>query len=300
MPEFKRPRLLLVLAVVASLIATEPTGAAEDVVREVVIEGTQRVEFETVRSYMILQVGDRFGTARMDRTLKSLYATGLFADVSLRREGETLIVRVVENPVINRIAFEGNKAVSDEDLNREVQLRQRLVYTRTKVQNDVERLLTIYRLRGRFAATVDPKIIRQAQNRVDLVFEINEGDVTKVERINFVGNKFFSDNQLRDEIRTKESRWYRLFTADDKYDPDRLTFDRELLRRYYLKNGYADFRVVSAVAELTADRSAFFVTFTVDEGGRYRFGEFQLTSPLPDLDTSVLFDKLTVEGGDWY
>ncbi|MBI4182612.1 MAG: outer membrane protein assembly factor BamA [Proteobacteria bacterium] len=301
MPGISPLRSLRALAVLVSLLVSSAgVGAAEDVVREIVVEGTQRIEPETVRSYMIVQVGDRFSDVAMDRTLKALYATGLFADVAVRREGDRLVVRVVENPVINRIAFEGNRAISDKDLQNEVQLKPRLVYTRTKVQADVERMLTAYRRKGRFAASVEPKIIRLDQNRVDLVFEIAEGEVTKVQRINVVGNKFFSDSQLRDEIQTKEARWYRFFTSDDTYDPDRLTFDRELLRRYYLKNGFADFQVLSAVAELAPDRSAFFVTFTVEEGPRYKFGTFDIESRLADLDTSTLAETITIKGGGWY
>lgn len=269
-------------------------------IADIRIEGTQRIEPSTVSSYLVVTPGDPFDPERIDQSLKSLFATGLFADVALRREGDTLIVSVVENPIINRIAFEGNNRIEDEDLEREVQLRPRVVYTRTRVQNDVQRILEIYRRSGRFAATVEPKVIPLDQNRVDLVFEINEGPRTGVRRIGFIGNHIFSDSRLREEIQTKESRWYRFLTSDDSYDPDRLTFDRELLRRFYLERGYADFRVVSAVAELTADREDFFITFTVEEGERYRFGEVDLQTELRALDPEVLRSYLTTVEGDWY
>ena len=173
------------------------------------------------------------------------------ADVTIRREGTALVVRIVENPIINRIAFEGNKRIKDEVLENEVQLRPRIVYTRTRVQSDVKRILDLYRRGGRFAANVEPKVIQLEQNRVDLVFEIVEGPETGINSISFIRNKRFSDRALKSIILTKESRWYRFFGSFDHYDPDRLTFDRELLRRHYLKKGYADFRVLSAVAELT-------------------------------------------------
>ncbi|MDP6786046.1 MAG: outer membrane protein assembly factor BamA [Rhodospirillales bacterium] len=268
--------------------------------REIVVEGAQRIEPDTIRSYMLVQEGDPYDPERVDRSLKTLFATGLFADVSLRRQGDKLFVRVVENPVINRIAFEGNKRLNDEELSAEVTLRSRVIYTRTKVQSDVNRILTLYRRSGRFAATVEPKVIQLPQNRIDLIFEIGEGDLTEVERIRFVGNKEFSDSRLREIIRTKETRWYRFFTSDDTYDPDRMTLDRELLRRFYLKNGFADSRVISAVAELTPNREDFFLTFTVDEGARYRFGTIDVEARLRDLDPQELRENLELEEGEWY
>lgn len=269
-------------------------------IRAIRIEGTQRIEPQTVRSYMQLDAGDPFSADLIDRALKNLFATGLFADVAFRREGDTLIVQVVENPIINRLAFEGNDRIDDETLEAEVQLRPRVVFTQTRVQSDARRILEIYRRSGRFAATVEPKVIPLEQNRVDLVFEINEGPVTRVERIDFVGNEAFSDGTLRGEILTQESAWYRPFSTTDTYDPDRLTVDREALRNFYLKEGYADFRVISAVAELSPDRESFFITFTVDEGERYRFGDVNISTTLRDLDPETLRDDITTKAGDWY
>ena len=284
-----------------SLLAPWPAAAQSgDFVREIIVEGAQRIEPETVRSYLLIREGDRFDAKRIDRSLKSLFATGLFADVTMRREGDALVITLVENPVINRIAFEGNKALDDEVLSAEMSLRPRVIYTRTKVQNDVKRILTIYRLGGRFAATVEPKVIELAQNRVDLVFEINEGEPTDIQRIRFVGNRAFSDSRLREVIRTKESRWWRFLSSDDTYDPDRLTLDRELLRRFYLNNGYGDFRVASAVAELTPDRRDFFITFTVEEAARYRFGKIEVEARLRGLKAEDLFETIDIEEGDWY
>jgi outer membrane protein insertion porin family len=269
-------------------------------VREVRIEGTQRIEPDTVRSYLLVQPGDPFNDERVDRSLKALFATGLFADVTLRRDGDVLVIRVVENPIINRIAFEGNKKFDEAALSAELQLRPRVVYTRTKVQADVKRLLDLYRRSGRFAASVDPKVIALDQNRVDLVFEIDEGVVTGISSINFVGNHQFTPGRLKETIQTKESRWYRFLSTDDTYDPDRLTYDRELLRKFYLSQGYADFRVISAVAELTPARDGFFVTFTLEEGERYRFGTIDVESKIKELKAGDLRPLVTVTEGDWY
>ncbi len=277
-----------------------PAAASGGTIGSVRIEGIQRIEPETVRSYLLVQTGDPWDPERIDRSLKALFATGLFADVKLTREGNALVIRVVENPIINRIAFEGNSKLSDKDLNAEIQLRPRVVYTRTRVQNDVRRILELYRRRGRFAATVEPKIIQLSENRVDLVFEINEGPSTGVRSINFVGNRVFADSTLRSSLETKESRWYRFLSTADTYDPDRLTYDRELLRKFYLTEGYADFRVVSAVAELTPDRDGFVITFTIEEGERYRFGKVDVNIGLKDLPREAVLPLLTLQSGDWY
>ncbi len=207
---------------------------------------------------------------------------------------------MVENPVINRIQFEGNSKLTDENLTSEIQLRPRVVFTREKVQSDVSRLLEIYRRSGRFAATVQPKIIQLPQNRVDLIFEIDEGPSTGIRGITFLGNHVFSESTLKDVISTKESRWYRFLSSDDTYDPDRLTYDRELLRKFYLSQGYADFRVVSAVAELTPDRSGFIITFSIEEGARYHFGKVDVTNELKDVNPALLRALLTFKQGDWY
>jgi outer membrane protein insertion porin family len=269
-------------------------------VREIRIEGSERVEAETIRSYLVIQPGDPFDNQRIDRSLKALFATGLFADVAIRREGDGLVIKVVENPIINRIAFEGNRKLSDNHLSAEVQLKPRIVFTRTKVQADVKRILELYRRNGRFAATVDPKVIQLAQNRVDLVFEIDEGASTGIKTINFIGARQYSVSRLKEVISTRESRWYRFFSSDDIYDPDRLTYDRELLRKFYLAEGYADFRVVSAVAELAPARDGFYITFTIEEGARYKFGKIDLVNQLKDVQPDTLKPLLTTKQGARY
>jgi outer membrane protein insertion porin family len=269
-------------------------------VREIIVEGQQRIEAETVRSYLAIAVGDPFDEARIDRSLKALFATGLFADVTIRRQGAALVVRVVENPIINRLAFEGNRRITEQTLQAEVQLRPRQVYTRSRVQTDVQRILQIYQAAGRFAATVEPKVIQLEQNRVDLVFEINEGATTEIAGIRFVGNTKFSDGRLREVIATKESAWYRFLSSDDTYVPERINVDKAQLQAFYQSRGYADFRVISAVAELTAARDAFFITFTVEEGELYAFGAVNLRSDIKAVEVEALKALITTRQGDTY
>lgn len=292
----------VLVAIATTQLTSVPAALAQQrqVVRQVVIEGVQRIEPATVRSYLLVQEGDEADPERIDRSLKSLYGTGLFSDVSIQEDGSTLIVRVVENPIVNRVAFEGNRHIKDENLESEATLKPRVIFTRTKVQSDVQRILTLYRQSGRFAATVEPKVIQLPQNRVDVVFEINEGPVTSVEKIRFIGNEAFSDGTLREVIRTKQSRWWRFLSSDDTYDPDRLALDRELLRRFYLGEGYVDFRVQSTVAELTPNREEFILTFTIEEGDRYRVGNVSVSSTLPGLQKESIADVVTFKAGDWY
>lgn len=266
----------------------------------IVVEGTQRIEPESVRSYMEVNPGDTFDPVLLNRSLKSIFATGLFADVSLKRQGGDLIVVVVENPIINRIAFEGNQRLDDEILSAETTLRERVVFTRTKAQADAQKILELYRRSGRFAATVEPKVIQLPQNRVDLVFEVAEGDRSYVTTVNFIGNREFSDGKLQGIVSTSETVFWNFLTDSDTYDPDRLTFDRELLRRFYLKEGYADFEVQSVISELTSNRESFVVTFTINEGDRYKFGVIDVESALKDFDPATVEDQILPEENEWY
>jgi outer membrane protein insertion porin family len=292
--------LNLLAVSVLSWTAEAQSILAGGMIEEIRIEGAQRVDATTVRSYMRVNPGEPFDPVKIDSSLKSLFATGLFADVTLRREGSALIVVVTENPIINQIGFEGNLRIDDEILDAEVELRPRVVFTRTKVQSDLQRILELYRRQGRFAATVDAKVIQLEQNRVDLVFEINEGPTTTIQSINFIGNREFSDGSLRDEIATSETAFWRFLSTTDTFDPDRLTFDRELLRRFYLQEGYADFQILSVVAELTPDRESFIITFTLEEGVQYEFGEIDVTTTLRNLDPEILLDQVTAETGETY
>jgi outer membrane protein insertion porin family len=291
------PYTLPVLALLVPAVAFAQQGG---VISDIRVEGTQRIEAGTVLSYMTVKPGDPFDPVQEDASLKNLFQTGLFADVTFRRDGNVLVVLVAENPIVNRIAFEGNKKLESDKLTDEIQIKPRTVYTRTRVQADVDRILELYRRAGRYSARVEPKVVVLDQNRVDLVFEIDEGPRTPVSRINFVGNHAFDGDDLRDAILTKEAIWWRFLTSNDSYDPDRLQYDKELLRRFYLSNGYADFRTVSAVAELTPNRQDFFITFTIDEGEKFNFGKIEIRSELKGLDTATLTDYLKTTEGDTY
>ncbi len=269
-------------------------------VQHIIVNGTQRIEPSTVISYISIREGDIYNEQTTDTALKTLYQTGLFADVKVRFDGSTLTINVVENPIINQIDFEGESKVSQKDLEKEIQLKPRTVFTRAKVQADVQRIIELYRRNGKFAASVDPQIIQRPQNRVDLIFSITEGPSTGVARINFIGNKVFDDSTLKSQIATEESDWYKFLSSNDNYDPDRLTFDREMLRRYYVGRGYADFRVVSAVAELTSDRRSFYITFTVDEGEKYTFGKVEIQSGIRELTPESLRPLVKIQSGDVY
>lgn len=267
-------------------------------VREIQVAGNRRVEPETVRSYLRFTVGDAYNEARANQSITALFATGLFSDVRIERSGGTVTVTVVENPVINQIAFEGNKQVERATLETEVQLKPRSVFTRAKVQADVQRILDVYRRQGRFAASVEPKIIELDHGRVNLVFEINEGGATKVKSIQFVGNRAFSDSQLRDIVTTTQESWFDFLKGTAFYDPDRLNLDRELLRQYYLKNGHADVRVVAADVHLDRDGSGFFITYVVEEGEPYAFGDVRIESKIPGVDTSDLMRHVITHRGE--
>lgn len=293
------------IALLCGLVLISGTNAAQAqsrpaTIQTIEITGNQRIEPETIKSYMLVDLNDDYDDELIDRSLKALFATGLFADVIISPTASGITVQVVENPIINRIAFEGNAKLDQEELQTEVRLGPRVVYTRARVQADAQRIVELYRRSGRFAATVDPKIVELTQNRVDLIFEINEGPVTGVRRINFIGNRDFADEELRGLIVTEESRWWKVLASNDNYDPDRVAYDRELLRRFYLQNGYADFRVISAVAELTRDREDFYVTFTVDEGTTYRIGDVRVESEIGSLNPGTLRSLVKTVPGSLY
>lgn len=264
------------------------------------IEGNVRIETPTILSYVNSKPGEHINEEKIDSILKNLYATGLFSDVVIKKQEKTLVIIVVEHKIINRILFEGNERLKEDIILAELSIKPREVYTPGRAQEAAQKIRDIYRLTGRYGAKVEPKIIEKEEGRVDLVFEIDEGKATKIRRIIFVGNNKYSTSRLESVIMTKESRWYRLFTNDDTYDADRLSYDSEILRRYYNERGYADFRVSSVVAELDSDNQDFFITFTLYEGERYKYGKINLKNNFKKLDSKILEDNLTLESGDWF
>lgn len=257
-------------------------------IARIAVIGNERIEADTIATYLTIGVGEPFDAERIDQSLKTLFGTGLFSDVVIERDGQTMLIRVVENPVINRVIFEGNSRLKQDKLLEEVQLRPRMIYTRARVRQDTKRIMDLYRKSGRFAAVVEPKIIQLEQNRVNLIFEISEGPKSRISRINFIGNEIYNDRELRNELYSRESRWWRILSSNDTYDPDRLGGDREVLRNFYFQHGYADFRIISAVAELTPDQKDFFVTFVVEEGEVYKFGDIKVESDIPELTPAFM------------
>lgn len=281
----------------APVPAVVPTAGT---VRSIAVTGVQRLEPDTVLSYTKLRIGQPFTQESLDQALRDLYETELFADVQIRNDNGALTIEVKENPVINRIVLEGNKRLKEDKIRPEIKLAPRQIYTRSKVRADVARIIELYRRQGRFAATVEPKMVQLDQNRVDIVFEITEGPKSKVRQINVIGNDKFSDGELRSQMVTKQSRWFRIFSSGTSYDPDRLAYDQQKLRQFYLTEGYADFRVISAVAELTPDKQDFIITYVVEEGPRYKFGDVKVESDIRDLSGASLTKTLPMKKGEWY
>ena len=294
--------LAFALTIAAPVVAPRHavSVAQAQTVSSIVVEGNQRVENDTVLSYVQISPGDVATADEIDTSVKALFQTGLFSDVQITRRGGTLVVRVEENPMINQVNFEGNSEVKDSDLLKEVELRERMMFTRAKVLSDVNRVIGVYRRAGFYSVKVSPKIIRLPQNRVDLVFEIQEGDETKVRSIEFVGNNAFDDGDLKGVIGTQVYAWWRFFNRNDNYDPDRLEYDKELLRRYYLKNGFADVRVVSADAVLNSDATGFTITYTIEEGQRYTIADVAVNVGEAQLESDELISKVRTGVGDYF
>ena len=279
--------------------AAAPQGGR--VIKTLRVEGTQRIEAETALSYTKLRQGQAYSNETLDQAIKDLYASDLFADVTVTgAETGDIVIRVRENPIINRVILEGNKRLKDDKITGEIRLKPRQIFTRSAVRADVARIIELYRRQGRFAASVNPKMVSLDQNRVDVVFEISEGPKSKVRQINIIGNEVFSDSKLRGEMATKEARFTRLLSSGTSYDQDRLAYDQQKLRQFYLTNGYADFRVTSAVAELTPDKRDFIITYVVEEGPRYKFGDVTVDSDIREFDGKKLAGTLPVKKGDWY
>ncbi len=283
-----------------SLLASTSLMAATKV-NDIKVSGLERVEPETVISYVNIKKGQTTDDTQLNEALKQLYATGLFEDVSMNVSSSGILtIKVTENPIISQVLFDGNDKLDDEMLSSEINLAPRSTYSRAKVQDDVRRILEVYRRSGRYATVVNPEIIRRDQNRVDLIFNINEGPLAVIDKINFIGNEKYTGKELQEVIMSKESRWYRIFSSSENYDSEKINYDKELLRRFYLKKGYADFRVVSAVGELSPNKESFTVTFVVDEGKKYNIGTVQVVSDITDVKAEDYEQFVEVSEGDRY
>ena len=266
----------------------------------IVVQGNRRIETDTIRSYFKVGPGERLDAAKIDAGLKALYASGLFEDVRITQQGGKLIVTVVEAPVINRLAFEGNHRMKDEQLQEEIQSKARGALSRAMVQADTQRILEVYHRNGRFDVTVTPQIIERPNSRVDLIFQINEGDKTGVKSLVFIGNTTYPAWRLKEVIKTAESNWLSFLQTTDVYDTDRIEADRDLIRRFYLKHGFADVQVVSATGEYDPAKKGFIITFTIEEGPQYHFGMIDIQSNVRAVDAQSLRPILLVNRGDVY
>ena len=285
---------------VAAVSVAASTSASAQTVTAVDVVGNQRVDADTIRSYVRIRPGERADAQRIDEALRTLYAIGLFEDVNIRMSGSRLVVTVREAQVINRVVFEGNRKIKDEVLNAEIQSKSRGALSRSTVQADVQRIIEVYRRSGRYNVSVEPQIIDRPNNRVDLIYKVDEGDKTTIRTINFTGNKVYSSARLRDVINTTQSNWLSWLRSTDVYDPDRVNADQELLRRFYLKNGYADFRILSATVDLDRENKGFVLNFVVDEGQQYRYGNVDVLSNVRDLDITRVRDLIRGRSGEVY
>ncbi|MCE3255184.1 MAG: bamA [Rickettsiaceae bacterium] len=265
---------------------------------KIVIKGNERVDTATIQNYLSngLRHSDR---QAINQSIKQLFGSDLFSEVKIYPQDAQMIVEVKENPIINEVEFRGNSKIEDEALQTEVRLKKRSIYTKAKLQADIKRINDIYIKSGRFLATIDPKIVKRDQNRVDLIFDIKEGKKADIANIAFIGNKVFTDTELNDEITTKESKWYKFFSADS-YDSDRIEFDKEKLRRFYTARGYADFAVLSAIAQIAPTKDKFFVSFLLEEGIKYNFGEINIVNKVKKFDESLLADSVKTKKGKIY
>lgn len=297
-------RLFLIVLFINMVMgpAFEASAVEEGVpISAVQVRGNQRIESDTILGYVPnLKPGVVVSSDVINQSLKDLYRSEYFSDVHLKQEGSIFVIQVTESPSINRIAFEGNSKLSDKILHTEMKIQPRQLLNKIKIQHEIERILAIYRAKGYFGAQVVPQVIHRDQNRVDVIFEITEGKVAEIKKIVFMGNKKFSDDQLKTLMIIKESKWWRFFSSSDVYDPDRLEADKENFRKFYLSKGYADFKIVSATSELVPSKDGFIITFFLEEGDRYHFGNIDIKTEIPTLKIEQIRPKLKSEKGEWY
>ena len=299
-------RIILLFVFLFSAVLTAPYDAFAQTtnetvtVSEIAISGNSRVSDSTISAYLPVRVGDAITEDSLDNAIDSLFATKLFNDVTINIEGTRISIAVVENPIVNRVNIEGNDVLDDERLLAELDIQPRRVFTRKVAVDATQKLLEIYRLSGRYAAEITPQVIRLDNNRVDLIFEVDEGQLIKVTSISFIGNETFSDFALRQVISSRQVRWWAFLSSVDKYDESRLDYDARLLRQFYLGRGYANIEIKRAQGGLLADRSGFALTFEIDEGTRYKLRDVSFTSQITDIDVSKFRDDIPLEKGDWY
>lgn len=284
----------------ATTLAVAATGANAATVSRVDVSGNRRMDAESVRILSDVNIGDTVGEARANQIAKKLQESGYFSKINVRMSGNVLKIDVVEAPTVNMVTVEGNDEISTDDLKKEIRLKERAAFDESTIGADVQRMLTIYQRKGFFGTKIEPKRIELDDNRVNVVYEITEGHPTYITDIDFAGNKKFSSRTLRGEILSREHAWWRFMTQFDVFDEDRIQYDQQMLRQFYLRNGYADFAVTDATGVFTPDRQYYSVKFTVDEGAKYKFGKLDIDNPFPDVSTDELRKVIKMSAGDTY
>ena len=269
-------------------------------INKIVIKGNQRIETSTILSYLNIKKNKEISEENLNAIFKDLFATELFSDISFDFKNNSLFIKVVENPIINRIALEGNKRIDDDDILSEIFLKPRDIFTLNKIKNSLQTILGIYRANGRYAAIIEPKVIFLEQNRVDLIFEIEEGPLSKIKFINFLGNSFFSDRELSSEILTKVHRWWKVLSSGGRFDPDLLNFDELNLKKFYSNQGFVDANIEASQAELSHEKDLFFITINVNEGDRYKFGNIIAEVKINNLDKKLIINAIKFKKGSWF
>jgi len=284
----------------AGVKTEEPVATTQTKIKNIVIDGNERTENSTILSYIQFHAGGNFTQQKSEESLRALYGTGLFSDVNITLHGQTVKIKVIENPIINKIVFEGNDAIKSETLLSEIYLKSRMVLSKAKIQSDTNRIVELYNKSGRFGVVVNPQIIELSQNRVNLVFEVKEGKKAKISKILFIGNKHFSSSKLQSIIMSKEHKFYNFFANTDHYDADLVEHDKLLLTRFYNSQGYANFRITSATADIVPAKNVFYITFSLEEGDKYKFGLMSVESQIPQVNTDFLKEKISTKEGETF
>ncbi|HLD77139.1 MAG TPA: outer membrane protein assembly factor BamA, partial [Rickettsiales bacterium] len=266
----------------------------------IIVKGNERIDDQTIISFLPKNVQNSISRQEIDSSLKKIFESDLFLDAKISFENNLIIIEVKENPIISDVKIVGNKKIEDEALLSELALKKRGIFTKFKLQSDLKRMNEIYLKSGRFLTKIDPKIIQKEQNRIEVIFDIKEGEKAKIADLLFVGNNAFSDAELIDEITTKKSKWYKFFSSSDVYDSDRIEFDREKLRRFYGSKGYADFATISATAQILPTKDKFFITFLLEEGIKYKIGEINIINNVPKFDATILQKEILIKKNKLY
>lgn len=268
--------------------------------QKIVIKGNERIDEQTISSYLDVDGLQKKSKESLNKSIKNLHESDLFLEVKISYQDKETLVEVKENPIVSEVKFVGNKKMEDDALQSEVSLKKRGIFTKAKLQNDLKRVNEIYLKSGRFLTKIEPKIIQKEQNRVEVIFEIFEGKKAKIGNIYFVGNQSFSDQDLLDEISTSKSKWYKFLSSSDTYDSDRIEFDKEKLRRFYGSKGYADFAVISSVAQITPQKDSFFITLLIEEGIKYEVGDVNIVNHVEKFDEKILTKEILVKSNKVY